>query len=199
MPDANAASNEVSGTTGSSGTTDALVGRFYEELRRIAVSLGQGLPAGSTLQPTALVHEAYLRLARASDLHWENRRHFFGAAARAMREILIEQHRRRGRGKRGGRLSRVPIEGVQPAIESPAENLLAVDEAITRLDRQDPRLGEVVRLRYFAGLGVEETAEVLGVSASTVKRDWRFIKAWLANELDLGTNDLRAREPEERR
>jgi len=191
MADPDPATTDVPGAADSPETTDRLVGRFYDELRRIAAGMGRELPAGATLQPTALVHEAYLRLARGKDPRWESRRHFFGAAARAMREVVIEQYRRRECVKRGGGLSRVPLEDMELTIEPPSEDppsgdLLALDEAIARLDRQDPRLGEVVRLRYFAGLTIEETAEVLGESTAKIKRDWRFIRAWLASELDAG-------------
>lgn len=184
MDDRDIAPPDVPGTAGRSGSTDSLIRCCYEELRRIAASMGRDLPPGATLQPTALVHEAYLRLSREPGRLWENRRHFFGAAAQAMREIIIENHRRRGRAKRGGGMGRVPLDDVDLAIEPPAGDVLAVDEAIERLDRQDPRLGEMVRLRYFAGLSIEETANVLGLSVSTVKRDWRFARAWLAAAMD---------------
>jgi RNA polymerase sigma factor (TIGR02999 family) len=153
---------------------------LYAELRRLAAALTARLPPGQTLQPTALVHEAYLRLVRDQDPGWEGRRHFFGAAAQAMREILIEQARHKGSLKRGGQAGRVELTEGLAWIEPPAGDLLALDEAIQRLEAEDAHLAEIVRLRYYTGLSVEETANVLGVSASTLKRDWRFARAWLA-------------------
>jgi RNA polymerase sigma factor (TIGR02999 family) len=155
----------------------------YGELRRLAGVLSGRLPPGQTLQPTALVHEAYLRLVGDRDPGWNGRRHFFGAAARAMRDILIEQARRKGSQKHGGRARRVDLAEGLAIIEPPAEDLLAVDEAIQRLRTEKPHLAEIAMLRYFAGLSVEETAEVLGISASTLAREWRFARAWLARHL----------------
>src|SRR5215467_11034994 len=156
---------------------------LYDELRRLAASLTAGLAPGQTLQPTALVHEAYLRLVRGRDPGWEGRRHFFGGAARAMREILIEQARRKASVKHGGHGRRVELAEGLAVIEPPAEDMLALDEAVRQLQEEDPRLGEIVMLRYFTGLSIEETAEVIGASLSTVKRDWRFARAWLAQRL----------------
>jgi RNA polymerase sigma factor (TIGR02999 family) len=160
-----------------------LLPELYGELRRLAASLTAQRGPGQTLQPTALVHEAYLRLVRNQDPGWEGRRHFFGAAARAMREILIEQARRKGRLKRGGGGRRVELAEGLAWIEPPADDLLALDEAIRRLEAEDPRLAEVVMLRYYSGLSVEETAAVVGVSVSTLTRDWRYARAWLAGVL----------------
>ena len=159
---------------------------LYAELRRLAAVLTDRLPHGQTLQPTALVHEAYLRLVKDRDPGWDGRRHFFGSAARAMREILIEQARRKGAAKRGGQGRRVDLADDAAWVEPPAADVLALDEALGQLEAEDPRLGEVVQLRFFAGLTVEETAEVVGGSASTVKRDWRFARAWLAVRLGGG-------------
>jgi RNA polymerase sigma factor (TIGR02999 family) len=155
----------------------------YTELRRLAVALSGRLPPGQTLQPTALVHEAYLRLVGRQDPGWNGRRHFFGAAARAMRDILVEQARRKGAHKHGGGARRVELTEGLAIIEPPADNLLAVDEAIRKLQTEKPRLAEIAMLRYFAGLGVDETAAVLGISASTLAREWRFTRAWLARQL----------------
>jgi RNA polymerase sigma factor (TIGR02999 family) len=155
----------------------------YEELRRLAIALSGRLPPGQTLQPTALVHEAYLRLVGEQDPGWEGRRHFFGAAARAMRDILVEQARRKGTHKHGGGAQRVELTEGLAIIEPPAENLLAVDEAIQKLQAEKPHLAEIAMLRYFAGLSVDETASVLGMSASTLAREWRFARAWLARQL----------------
>jgi RNA polymerase sigma factor (TIGR02999 family) len=151
----------------------------YAELRRLAAALAGRLPPGQTLQPTALVHEAYLRLVGDQDPGWHGRRHFFGAAARAMRDILVEQARRKGARKHGGGGRRVELNEGLALIEPPADDLLAVDEAIHKLQAEKPHLAEIAMLRYFAGLSVDETASVLGVSASTVAREWRFARAWL--------------------
>jgi RNA polymerase sigma factor (TIGR02999 family) len=155
----------------------------YTELRRLAAALTARLGPGQTLQPTALVHEAYLRLIRHQDPGWEGRRHFFGAAAQAMREILIEQARRKDSQKRGGGARRVELSGGVALIEPPADDLLALDEAIGQLQAEKPQLAEIVQLRYYTGLSVEETAGVVGRSVSTVTREWRFARAWLAGRL----------------
>jgi RNA polymerase sigma factor (TIGR02999 family) len=155
----------------------------YAELRRVAAAMAGRLPPGQTLQPTALVHEAYLRLVGDQDPGWNGRRHFFGSAARAMRDILVEQARRKGARKHGGGARRVGLTENLAIIEPPADDLLAVDEAIQKLRTEKPHLAEIAMLRYFAGLSVDETASVLGVSASTVAREWRFARAWLARRL----------------
>jgi RNA polymerase sigma factor (TIGR02999 family) len=160
-----------------------LLPEVYAELRRLAAAMLGQLAPGQTLEPTALVHEAYLRLVRGRDPGWEGRRHFFGAAAQAMREILIEQARRKATGKRGGKGQRVELAEGVAWIEPPADDLLALDEAITRLQAEEPRLAEIVLLRYYTGLTVEETAHVLGESDRTVYRDWRRARAWLARHL----------------
>jgi len=157
-----------------------LLPELYTELRSLAAALTARLRPGQTLQPTALVHEAYLRLVGRQDPGWEGRRHFFGAAARAMREILIEQARRKGSRKHGGRAQRVELSERLALIEPPADDLLALDEAIQRLQAEKPHLAEVVLLRYYTGLSVEATAEVVGRSVSTVTREWRFARAWIA-------------------
>lgn len=155
----------------------------YAELRRLAASMSTRLPPGQTLQPTALVHEAYLRLVGDQDPGWNGRRHFFGAAARAMRDVLVEQARRKGAHKHGGAAHRVALTEGLAIIEPPADDLLAVDEAIQKLQAEKPHLAEIAMLRYFAGLSVDETAAVLGVSPSTLAREWRFARAWLARQL----------------
>lgn len=156
----------------------------YADLWRLAdLYLSRERP-GQTLQPTALVHEAYLRLA-GSEQDWQNRAHFFGAAARAIRRILLDRARARRSERRGGGRSRLPIEAASEiAVGAPPLDFLALDEALERLARLDPAKARVVELRFFGGLGVEETAEVLGTSASTVERDWRFARAWLHRELE---------------
>jgi RNA polymerase sigma factor (TIGR02999 family) len=144
------------------------------------------IPPGSTLQTTALVHEAYLRLVGPVDPGWKGRSHFFGAAASAMRNILVEQARRKAAAKHGGGRQRVGLEEVEIAFEGPSEDIVALDEALSRLEAQDPRKAEIVTLRYFAGLSQAETAAVLNVSERTIQRDWRYIKAWLRKELRGG-------------
>jgi RNA polymerase sigma factor (TIGR02999 family) len=160
-----------------------LLPEVYAELRRLASALTAQLRPGQTLQPTALVHEAYMRLVRHQDPGWEGRRHFFGAAARAMREILIEQARRKASLKHGGAARRVELAEGLALIEPPADDLLALDEVIGHLQADKPHLAEIVLLRYYTGLSVEETAEVVGRSVSTVVREWRFARAWLASRL----------------
>jgi RNA polymerase sigma factor (TIGR02999 family) len=162
-----------------------LLPEVYAELRRLAAALTGRLSPGQTLPPTALVHEAYLRLVRNKDPGWEGRRHFFGSAARAMREILLEQARRKDSLKRGG-AHRVEVSEGLLLIEPPADDLLALDEAIQQLQAEKPHLAEIVLLRYYTGLSVEETAGVVGRSVSTVVRDWRFARAWLVGRLGEG-------------
>jgi RNA polymerase sigma factor (TIGR02999 family) len=160
-----------------------LLPAVYAELRRLAATLAGRLPPGQTLQPTALVHEAYLRLVGQKDPGWQGRRHFFGAAARAMRDILVEQARRKGARKRGGGGRRIELTEGLAIIEPPVADLLAVDEAIQQLQVAKPHLAEIAMLRYFAGLSVDETATVLGISLSTLAREWRFARAWLVRRL----------------
>lgn len=166
----------------------------YAELRRLAAALSGELRSGQTLQATALVHEAYLRLVRGQDPGWEGRRHFFGAAARAMREILVEQARRKGAAKHGGGLARIELGDGLAVVAPTADRLLAVDEAVRRLEAARPGLAEVVLLRYYTGLSFEETAAVVGSSVSTVKRQWRFARAWLARALGEETLPVDAAE-----
>ncbi len=156
---------------------------LYDELRRLAGSKLAHEPPGQTLQPTALVHEAYLRLVGTENPGWENRGHFFAAAAQAMRRILVEAARRKARPKRGGDRERVDLEDADMAIEPPGEDLVALDEALSRMEADDPRQGQIVNMRYFAGLTNEETATALGVSVSTVESEWRYIRRRLFNEL----------------
>ncbi len=167
---------------------DRLVPLVYAELRAMAAAHLRNERAGHSLQATALVHEAYLRLAGDELPAWSNRAHFFHAAAEAMRRILIEHARSRGRAKRGGKRVQVSLAGLDLAADHDPEEILALDDAICRLERQDPTAAEVVRLRFFAGLSVEETARALDLSERTVKREWAFARAWLYRVLgDLGT------------
>ncbi|HYE62373.1 MAG TPA: sigma-70 family RNA polymerase sigma factor [Phycisphaerales bacterium] len=169
--------NAISG--GDSRASAELLPLVYEELRKLARSYMARESAAQTLQPTALVHEAYIRLLGGQDLGWDSRGHFFGAAAMAMRRILVERARARGRIKRGGDRARVEL-GDEPMREEPTgTDLLALDEALDKLQRYDPRKCEVVMLRYFAGLGVDETAAAMGLSSATVRNEWTFARAWL--------------------
>ena len=143
------------------------------------------LPRGGTLQTTALVHEAYLRIADKHPSGWEGRAHFFFTAARAMRDILVEDARRRSRQKHGGDREQVSLDDIALTLEPPVEELLALDAALTKLEEEDPESHRLVLLRYFTGLTVPEAAAVLGVSVSTVERKWRFLRTWLSKELDL--------------
>lgn len=151
----------------------------YSELHKLAEARMAKTPPGNTLQPTALVHEAYLRLVGSEDPGWTSRGHFFAAAAQAMRQILVDQARRKASRKHGGDRQRVDLGRAEPFIEPPAEDLLALDEALKRLEEADPRKGKIVMLRYFAGLTNEETAAALDISVPTVERDWRFIRTFL--------------------
>jgi RNA polymerase sigma factor (TIGR02999 family) len=168
---------------GDQSAAEKLLPLVYEELRRVARARCRMIPPNATLQPTALVHEAYLRLMGKAVQDYESRRHFFATAARAMRDILVEQARRKAALKRGGSSERVPLEQVEPTFESPDIDVLAVDEAVQQLERDDPRKGQIVNLRYFAGLTAEETAEALGVSLGTVEREWRSIRSHLQRVL----------------
>jgi RNA polymerase sigma factor (TIGR02999 family) len=153
----------------------------YDELRKLAAQrLAQEKP-GQTLQATALVHEAYLRLVGTDDPGWENRGHFFAAAAEAMRRILVDNARRKAAIKAGGGHERVGLDevDVELAIEGPRLDLLALDEALTTLEAKDKRKADLVRLRYFAGLTVDQAAYALGISASTADNDWVYAKSWL--------------------
>ncbi len=156
----------------------------YDELRKLAGSRLSKLPPGQTLQATALVHEAYLRIRGKEPEGWEGRRHFFFAAARAMRDILVEDARRKGSLKRGGDRHRIELPDLGIVIETPREDLLALNESLAELERDDPESYEIVMLRYFTGLTAEETADVLDTSLSTVKRKWRFARAWLYRALE---------------
>jgi RNA polymerase sigma factor (TIGR02999 family) len=162
---------------------EELLPLVYEELRRLAAHKMAGEAAGQTLQPTALVHEAYLRLVSKDDRQWDGRRHFFGAAAEAMRRILVENARRKRRLKRGGQLERVVLEAVQLPSPMPDDDLLALDEALDRLAKSDPRGAEVVKLCFFVGLSQPQAVKELGLSLSTLERTWAYARAWLFREL----------------
>ena len=158
----------------------------YNKLRSLARAKLRSLPPGQTLQPTALVHEAYINLVGKEDPGWDSKGHFFGAAARAMRDILVDQARRKGALKRGGDQVRISMDEAEPAFEAPSADILAVDEAVKLLEKEDPRKGQIVNLRYFARMSTAETAAALGVSVATIGREWRYIRAWLVKELKKG-------------
>ena len=168
---------------GDPAAREELIPLVYQELRVLASSYLRRERSEHTLQPTALVHEAYLRLVDQQNVNWENRHHFFGAAAQAMRRILVDHARGRLTEKRGGAFTKVPLtEAVLMSQQQPAQ-LLAVHESLGRLAAIDPQQGRVVELRIFGGLAVEEISAILGISSATVKRDWALAKAWLAREL----------------
>jgi RNA polymerase sigma factor (TIGR02999 family) len=169
-------------TDGGPDVHDQLLSLIHDELRGMAAARMGHERAGHTLQPTALVNEAYLRLVQGQP-DWQSRAHFFGAAAEAMRRILIDHARQRQAAKRGGGANRMTMHDIDVECEDPDVDLLALDEALSALDEFDARLGSVVRLRYFAGLGIEDTAELLEVSPATVKRDWTYARAWLMERM----------------
>jgi RNA polymerase sigma factor (TIGR02999 family) len=168
---------------GRAGIVDRLYPLVYEELRRIAHRALRGERTGHTLGTTGLVHEAYLGLVDQTRLEYRDRAHFYGIAARAMRHILVDYARRHGAAKRGGNQRAIALDEAILAVEDRAEALLALDEALGELETLDPRLGQVVQCRFFGGLTEEETGEVLGVTARTVRRDWLKAKGWLYHHL----------------
>ncbi len=165
---------------------ERLLSLVYDSLRRIAQERMKGERVGHTLEATALVHEAFLRLVGEERSGWESRGEFYGAAAQAMRRILIDHARKRRAEKRGGGRGRVPLSVVDLAAESDPEQVLALDEALRGLEQSDPRAASVVRLRFFAGLDVAETARVLGLSERTVMRDWAYARAVLFEQIEGG-------------
>ena len=170
---------------GDAQAADRLLPLVYGELRKLAAAKMARETAGHTLQPTALVHEAWLRLGGAEQPDWENRAHFFASAAEAMRRILIERARQRRTQRHGGGLQRVDVDDALVEIAAPGsdDELLAVHEALDRLATHDARKAELVKLRYFVGLTLEQAAEVLGVAVPTAKRDWAYARAWLFKEI----------------
>jgi RNA polymerase sigma factor (TIGR02999 family) len=180
------------GTIGDTDRASRLLPLVYEQLRSLAQRALCGEAPGHTLQATALVHEAFLKMVGPRELPWQNRAHFFAAAAEAMRQILVDHARKRAARKRGGaeaRRAAIDLAGLpDPACEQQAAGFLILDEAIARLRGVDPHAAAVVHLRYFAGLSVDETASALGVSAPTVKRSWAFARGWLKEAIE---NDRR--------
>jgi RNA polymerase sigma factor (TIGR02999 family) len=169
---------------GDSAALDRLVPLVYGALRQLAAQRLRGGSGPATLQPTALVHEAFLRLVRG-DIDWQSRAHFFAVASRTMRNVAIDHARRRQADKRGGDAVRVDLTSAgEPAPAVPVVDVLALDEALSRLEALDPRQAKVVELRFFAGLSEDETAAVLDCSPATVTRDWRTARAWLFRELE---------------
>ena len=162
---------------------ESLLRALYDELHGIARAQMAKVPPGQTLQPTALANEAYLRLFGKGELNFKDRREFFFAAARSMHDILVEQARRKAALKRGGGWKRSDVGEVVLAIDTPAADMLALEEALGRLEADDPRKHELVQLRFFAGLTAEEAADVMGVSLRTVEREWRYIRGRLHREL----------------
>lgn len=169
---------------GEQDATAKLMSAVYTELRQVAARAMRNERGGHTLQPTALVNEAFLRMAQGAGVDWRDRAHFFGVAAHVMREILVDYARKKGAAKRGG--VRVTLDDSLAIAEDKLGEIVAIDEVLDRLSALDPRQAKIVELRFFAGLSVEESAEALGISAPTVKREWASAKAWLHRELTLG-------------
>ena len=164
--------------------SEQLLPLVYEELRRLAAQKLAHEKPGQTLQATALVHEAYLRLVEKDQARrWDGRGHFFAAAAQAMRRILIDRAREKGREKRGGKLQRLDIDTLDLAAKVTPDQLLAVDDALSRLAAEDPTAARIVELRYFAGMTVDEAGQALGISTTTAYRHWNYARAWLHSEL----------------
>ena len=171
---------------GDSQAAGALLPLVYEELRVLARQRLAAEPSGQTLQPTALVHEAYLRLLGENEVRWEGRGHFFAAAALAMRRIMIERARKYASVKHGGELQRLPLdeEAISDAnVPNNAAQLLDLEQALLRLELDDPRKAQIVMLRFYGGLSIEQTAAAMELSPATVKTDWRFARAWLHDEI----------------
>ena len=168
---------------GDQTVSDELLPLVYNELRRMAAYKMSREPAGHTLQPTALVHEAWLQLVDSPSQSWQNRAHFFGAAAEAMRRLLIARARRKSRQRRGAGAEHLDVDQLEIASPAPDDQLLALNEALDRFAAQEPQQAELVKLRYFVGLKIEEAASVLGISEATAKRWWAYSRAWLFEEL----------------
>jgi RNA polymerase sigma factor (TIGR02999 family) len=172
---------------GDAQAAEELLPLVYEELRHLASRKMSRESPGQTLQATALVHEAYIRLVGAEAQNWKGRTHFFTAAAEAMRRILIENARRKQRLKRGGGQKKVDLEHAEPAVAEPAEDIVALNEALEKLTLEDPTKADLVKLRYFAGLTVKQAAEILGISQATAERYWSYARVWLFYEIKKGS------------
>lgn len=168
---------------GDARATDELLPLVYQELRRLAAHKMAQEPGGHTLQATALVHEAWLKLVDSPAQSWQNRAHFFGAAAEAMRRILIDRARRKRRQRRGSGAEHLDVDGLEIASPAPDDQLLALNDALDRFAALEPQQAELVKLRYFVGLKIGEAADVLGISEATAKRWWTYAKAWLFTEI----------------
>lgn len=185
---------EVSETTqlllnwanGDAAALEALTPRIYRELRRMAASFLRGEREGQSLQPTALVHEVYLKLVDVRQVDWKGKAHFFGACSQMMRRILVDGARRRSALRHGGGMGRIDVHDLPDLTNAKDHRLIALDEALDQLQQMDPRKARVVELRYFGGLSVDETAAVLRVSTETVTRDWRLARGWLLTEIGGG-------------
>ena len=162
---------------------EELLPLVYQELRKLAASKMANEAPGQTLQPTSLVHEAWLRLTGDEDVKWEGRAHFFGAAAEAMRRILIDNARRKHAMRHGGGQQRLDIQEIELPAGTQDDDLLAINEALDRFAAQDPKKAELIKLRYFVGLTIKEAADVLGISEATAKRNWAYARAWLYKEI----------------
>jgi RNA polymerase sigma factor (TIGR02999 family) len=175
---------------GDPSAAEQLLPLVYDELRRLAAQKLALEQPGQTLEATALVHEAYLRLVDVEKAqHWNSRGHFFAAAAEAMRRILVDNARRKLAEKRGGRRARLTLDCVDAPTVAPPDELLALDEALERLGHHDPVAGELVKLRYYAGLSLEQAAQVLGISSATAYRHWTFGRAWLHAQILAGSDE----------
>jgi len=168
---------------GDEAAADRLMPLVHEELRRLAHQYMRREKPGHTLQTSALVNEAYVRLVDQSKIQWESRAHFFGIAARLMRQILVDQARRKNFAKRGGGAIRVSLDSANAIAQEQSANVMALDEALKTLEQTDPRKSQIVELRFFGGMSIEETAEALKISPGTVMREWTFARAWLRNEM----------------
>lgn len=174
---------------GDKAALDKLVPVVYQELRRLAAYYMRRERPGHTLQTSALVNEAYMRLVDYSQMRWQSRAHFFAVAAQAMRRILVEHARKRHFAKRGGGALKVSFDEAAIVSQEQAADLVALDDALTSLEAMDERKARIVELRYIGGLNIEETAEVLSISPATVQREWRAAKAWLYREIKEGAGD----------
>lgn len=175
----------LKGAAADQAVPDGLLPLVYDELRQIARAQMANESPGQTLQPTALVHEAYLRLVGGTNVGWDSRAHFFAAAARSMRQILINRANQKLTEKHGGKLARQDLNDQLVAGEMRPSRVLALDDALNRLEQIDDRKARIVMLRYFAGLSIQDTAKSMNLSVATVKREWQFSKAWLAREMNV--------------
>lgn len=175
-------------SNGDQSALDKVMPVVYEELRRLAHHYMRRERPGHTLQTTALVNEAYMRLADYKKMRWQSRAHFFAVAAQVMRRILVEQARSKNFAKRGGGAEKISLDETAVISAGRSAEVVAVDEALTELESWDPRKGKIVELRFFGGLSIEETAQVLKVSPTTVQREWRSAKAWLYKAISDGGN-----------